>query len=67
MVNHELNIRVWIEDESTCHRCCPFLEGDKCLLFSQELDETVLPKDHVWQDDTEPTRQRCHRCKMATE
>jgi hypothetical protein len=62
----KLQIFVEIDDneEETCGRNCPFLEDDTCLLFNRYLEETVLPKGYSWQDDTEPTRQRCHRCTI---
>lgn len=57
-----INISVVIEDEFTCDRNCPFLDGNKCILFHVELDETQLENPYAWQDGAIPTRQRDYRC-----
>lgn len=61
-----LSIKISVEDKDTCGQDCPFLNGDECLLFHQHLDKTILPSNHVWQDETKPTRQRDYRCLLAT-
>ena len=60
----KLNISIEIDDldDRTCGEHCPFLQDDECLLFSCDLEETILPKNHVWQDGVSPTRQRTYRC-----
>lgn len=61
-----LSVKIEVQDYETCHESCAFLDDDTCLLFNEELDDTVLSESHVWQDDTQPTKQRSHRCKLAT-
>ena len=51
--------------DDRCGRNCPFLRIYACQLFGEELDETVLPVNRVW-NDCEPTMQRCHYCEMMT-
>lgn len=61
----ELAVKIWIEDETTCHNGCPFLLDTKCLLFKQDLKKTKLPDGHVWQQGL--TRQRCGRCIQSAD
>ena len=61
-----LSVKIEMQDYETCHQTCSFLDDDTCLLFNEELDDTVLSEPYVWQDDALPTKQRSHRCKSAT-
>jgi hypothetical protein len=62
----ELNLKVSVGDDDTCGINCPFLDITECLLFNKQLNEIILPKGYVWQDDTNPLRQRDYRCNLAT-
>ena len=63
----ELKLKVFIEDESTCSNQCPFMEDGSCLLFSRELEDTVLEAGYVWAEDANPTKQRDYRCMVAAD
>ena len=59
----ELIVKIEIDDNvRCCGRNCPFLKGDECTLFNEELEETELPEGIVWQDGVTPTRQRYYKC-----
>lgn len=61
-----LYIEVDSEDDSTCGDNCAFLEYSECLLFSKDLEDTILPENLCWQDGVSPTKQRCHNCLIIT-
>ena len=59
----KINVYIEIDEErdTTCNRDCPFLDG-ACLLFSEDLEDTVLSNDLIWGDGVEPTKERCFKC-----
>jgi len=58
----EISIKIQVSDSESdvCGDNCPFLEYDTCLLFSKELNDTILPDNFEWQGS--PTKDRCFQC-----
>ena len=49
------------ENENWCSDNCPFIHRSTCLLFNEDLEDVVLPKDKEWNDRT-PKLVRCYIC-----
>lgn len=62
----KIPISIIVDDSNhgTCDRYCPFIFDNTCLLFNEELDDTILPADLSWQDGVNPTKQRCYKCSL---
>lgn len=49
-------------DSEWCSKQCFFYENGGCRLFSENLEDAILPKPYEWQE--EPEKERCLMCKM---